>query len=140
MIYSLTVGDWSGDGHDKTVDILFETSYDADQIRELYRQAVDKSGVNFFDRVSSPRTLLEEYEDRYINNEDVDALIQIGVKLPELERDYDNQIYYAVTTEALGNIFLEMVKSQDSKFDYKIVTLPSINLYTLGGCGYGLFE
>lgn len=47
MLYKLVLGDWSGDGHEQSIDVLFECNYDVHKIRQAYKDSCKKSCITF---------------------------------------------------------------------------------------------
>jgi hypothetical protein len=57
---NLLIGDWSGDGHEKTSEIPIQSNMAADEIREAYLKGAIALGVNLEEEVCC------DYEDDYL--------------------------------------------------------------------------
>lgn len=124
---TLVVGDWSGDGHDKTENIFIKCNRSIDEVNEAYKAGTKIVG---FDLVDS---LCEEYEDRRIPIEAVTSLQDNGIEIDwddEVDPDVGVNIYH----EEFVEIYLAIVKLGDPDFKYERQSPPVINIG-----GYGLF-
>lgn len=76
MIYKLTLGDWSKDGHEQYREFLFDCNYDIHKIRQAYKDSCKKLGISFNHnsdytelglRFRDERQIWTEYEDENIS-------------------------------------------------------------------------
>lgn len=77
MLYKLVLGDWSCDGHEKSIDVLFECNYDVHKIRQAYKDSCKKLGITFNHNKDytglnlengDVRMIWTEYDDNLISN------------------------------------------------------------------------
>lgn len=140
-VTSLMIGDWSGDGHSKTITTVIRSNLDSEQIGEAYEKGSKKLGFNFIEEVAA------DYEDSSLDLDKLKALIDAGLNIKEtfaydyeikevekVLKDEDPEGYH-LWTESYRSIFLFIVKLGDKDFKYEI---SQGNQITIGG--YGLFE
>lgn len=137
---SLVVGDWSGDGHDKTSMTVIRSNLDSKQIMKAYKKASKKLGFSLIDDVAA------DYEDRTLSRDQLQALVDNGMKLDVLGYEYDikeatecledkDSEGIGIYSEAYRDIFLAIVKMGDESFQWEVSHGDSLNIG-----GYGLFE
>jgi len=156
MQTTLTVGDWSDDGHGKTSSHTFEhncpdleAAYVAgslclnysEQYYEYYSQkTVTRSSLDVLAHVAVA------YEDSSIPNEIAERLIQHGILPDETDGTYDpfyerddDDTYRVGDTEGFANLYMLIARlgyqaTTGVTFNYRPVKLNEINVG-----GYGLF-
>lgn len=81
---ALVLGDWSGDGHDKTSTTNIECNLTKKELEKAYKKGCKKvdSTFSMYDNVA------EGYGDRTISREHFDKLVKLGFK-PDLACDED---------------------------------------------------
>ncbi len=129
--YSIVVGDWSCDGHEKSDKFIFDCTHSKADIIKSYKQAVNKSGVALHsdkDKIE----ILGEYEDNIINNEAIGFLEGIGCKFEWRDNEFEvngeeRELYCG--PDDVFHLFLEMVSTQLEGFKYKRIDeeIESIN-------------
>lgn len=83
----LIVGDWSGDGHEKSEDFFVEVD-DAIDLNKFYKKGTKLLGVNFIEKFCT------DYEDQYVSSK-FWKLLKSKTELPErLVRVVENEEYY----------------------------------------------
>lgn len=116
----LVLGDWSDDGHGKTLSTWFKTNLDQEQIEQAYQLGVIKIGVSICDDIA------KEYQDSQISEEDAQKFVDAGFT------------YYPLGPNLIQEQFLELylftVKTGNPEFRYYEQKSKSINIG-----GYGLF-
>lgn len=120
----IVVGDWSGDGHEKTESFIIESNLSLDEIRAAYAKGSEILGVDIVKNVCA------EYEDNLIP-------FAIAQKLNfhlKTEFTYDKGSR-EITPLQWSNLFLGIVKLGSPEFTYEYVV--SDNILNIGG--YGLF-
>lgn len=140
MLHSLTIGDWSGDGHGQCYEVIFKSYHNRQQIREAYLKAVKECGIAICDRTGIPaKILFNKYEDESIDDESIEKFKTIGLDLIDLGMVDRYNGKNCFESENIANLFLLMVKSQCPEFEYEILKIPSINAWGgWGFIGYGL--
>jgi hypothetical protein len=128
---SLVLGDWSGDGHEKTETIVLRSNLTNKQIEDAYKKGTNKVGFDFI------RTIANEYEDNVISAEKLDALIELGLKDFDRIGDDTDEDDYNLDTDSFADIYLFIVKLGNEDFEYKILVGESNPEIRIGG--YGLF-
>lgn len=137
--YSIIIGDYSGDGHDKKDTVTVKTNHNKDEILKAYAKAVKKLG---FALSGNKDTILQDYEDGSINNEKYLQLIEAGINfddknLYEFNKDEDDDAEVVPTSKGVADLFMQICKTQLKTLKYKIVEEEE-NL--ICGIGYGLFN
>lgn len=149
MKIKLIVGDWSGDGHERTEDFLIESNLSQDQIAQAIIQTENLFEFTFSDFCS-------EYEDNTIHSCILDKFIEAQIIdkdfLDDLfcDEDYDHEchhcetkdedecvLYYEFTPEAFVELYLRLAKYSIPAFEYIYLDdrVPTIEIG-----GYGLFN
>jgi len=86
---SLTVGDWSGDGHDKDEVFYIKCNLNVTELQDAYKQGVKETGID----VSK---CCEEYEDSRFDKEDALKLLKEGKAFEfiskNIQKDIDDSI------------------------------------------------
>ena len=144
---TLVLGDWSGDGHDKTRMISILSNLDKDTLFAAYKKASKKLGFSFIDDVCG------DYEDSLLPKEKLNILIKNGFKIENLGFNKTNTYLLNEANEAFNesgsdglylseetytNIFLFIVKLGNKDFKYEILKGKLNPTLDIGG--YGLFE
>lgn len=119
-ITELVIGDPSGDGHDKTVNMFIKTNKTQKELKDI---------IN--DMSFDIDNICGEYEESTLSEEVVKDLISIGVKLSE-ETIKDTYIDHSI----IFDIILQLFEIQDPTFKYEKIELGYIGF----NAGYGLFE
>lgn len=140
-IYSLTIGDWSRDGHEKSDVYMFNVNKTKQEILEAYTKVCNKCEVSLGDGFDQKYknngvTICADYEENSIDENIIQKLESIGVNLDFLDGDSEEKSIYPDT---ICKLFFEMVKTEISDLEYSIFDVESLNLYTIGGIGYGLY-
>ena len=126
----LVVGDWGGDGHEKTKEFYIETSYDEKKILAAYRAGSKKLGFDFQNDVAS------EYEDSDLKKSHLKKLRDAGIEVNiEDEEEYKDQKTVPIDVVIFRDIWLHIAKLGDAGFTYELVKSSA----TLNIGGYGLF-
>lgn len=130
---TLTIGDWSDDGHGKTERFVINTNLTVDQIQQAYKAGSKKLGFNFVDECC------HDYEDNILNKNIVDKLMANGLDDHLKKEQYT---LYLENEEAHSNtklhsiIYCFIVSLGNPKFTYEFLEqkVSNINID-----GYGLF-
>lgn len=122
----LIVGDWSGDGHEFTEDIIIKTNLDKRALRAAYEEGSKELGFDF------QKEVCEEYEDNTISDKYVWILEGHGIKVFP---DGDFEEASALDVESYVRIWLGIAKLGNKTLEYEIMNIP----YVAVG-GYGLWS
>lgn len=119
----LVVGDWSGDGHEKTSSVHIKSNMKRE---ELFAAIESKEVKDVFDI----HQVCSDYEENKLSQGVYDKLMELGI-LKAIENDQDD---FYVYTDVYVELLLDVVKHFYPTFKYSIVNNDSINIG-----GYGLF-
>ena len=126
----LVIGDWSGDGHEKTRQYTIHSNLNKDCLVVAYWKAVEITGINLIKDVCS------EYEDHNLPEDIYLKLCGFGVC--ELFREEDGSIdedTLYMEPEFWVDLYCNFCKAGNPDFLFEFSTAPSsINIG-----GYGLF-
>lgn len=130
MIYKLTLGDWSKDGHGQYREFLFDCNYDVHKIRQAYKDSCKKLGISFNHnsdytelglRFRDERQIWTEYEDENISEFAFNVLKTEGcldnIDYHEEDGEYFIEGYSECATLIMNFIALSM----PNDFEYKLV-------------------
>ncbi len=148
----LNVGDWSGDGHGKNTELIYNVNHTVKEVQEAYKKSCNDTKVSFNhnDYTNSDRSYTEsqkylictEYQDVILNQTVYDILVNFIPQetLMSFIEDYDNEFYI----EDFEGLWWEFVKISlpDLTYDEQLQDIPEINGYgnLNAQFGYGLFE
>lgn len=121
-VYQIVIGDWSDDGHGKCDHYTVETSHNMTEIQEAYLKAVNACGVSLHRNSKANYELCSEYQDNTIPEEAEERLTELGVDWKLIETKYDRDC--GMNPDSFSYLFMEMVKTQISDFEYKFSAGP----------------
>ena len=131
-IYSIKIGDWSGDGHFKTATYTICSPWSKDVILTAYKAAVAKTGIDL-------EKLWSEYEEDLITPDIVKLLDAVEFDYTEFAYE-DYKHFYHATPEMLLELFMHLVRTEISAFTWNHVEAePLLGEYGCPSIGYGLF-
>lgn len=161
MIYKLTLGDWSQDGHNIYEEFLFECNHTISEIRQAYKDSCKRLGVTFNYNTDytglglnygDDRMIWTEYEEDTISEIAFNILKDAGclndIEYEECKNDYNNETRYRILdTKACAMLIMNFISlSMPDDFTYKPVEVESepINGWWNDELnhqfGYGLFD
>ncbi len=129
---NLVVGDWSGDGHDKTEDILISSSLEKKDLVKAYKAGLKATKI-------AHDKFCTEYEQNSIPRSTYLELLALDPSLGEHE-NYNNDLkdgedIWGLTHEEFAHMYMIIAKVGNPKLKWTFeVTSDSINIG-----GYGLF-
>jgi hypothetical protein len=130
--YTFVVGDWSGDGHDKTEKYTVKTSHPLNTIIEAVTTQIRLTCPELLTEPSStnafPLNLCHNYEDSTVS---VDVVERLGVSTCEYDVD-DNGVWFRPETWLM--FMFDVAKVQLPDLVWEDVTFPTVMIG-----GYGLF-
>lgn len=127
----LVLGDYSGDGHDKTYQCSIHSNLEKEQIEEAFKSGCSKIDVNFMDEVAA------EYEDWLLANKILEKLKKSGLDEMKIFKSYNYVKHcdsYYLNTESFTLIWLWIAQQGNPNFKYEFIKNKQIYLG-----GYGLF-
>lgn len=152
--FTIIVGDWSDDGHGRTVDVDFECSHSIDECRAAYRKSCDLTGVTFHRDYTNKYSeqACTDYLISSISKSFLDVLRSHGIDVDAVveqspEDDFisdDGELYPSPTLFAM--LIMESIGLSLTDFSYKLVTHKKEYLNGFWNkdlneqFGYGLFE
>jgi hypothetical protein len=135
--YKLTIGDWSGDGHEKTEIIFLETNRSSKEIDELYKKSASLTGIEF-------KKLFKDYEEYSLNKDVIEAFQKHGINISNCLEEYEIEEFeespeeFGFSVDSAVKLFIEYLKLSDSELIINVVNDQTEELNIR--FGYGLFE
>lgn len=135
----LTIGDWSGDGHEKYEAFLVNSNFPVERVREAHFHIEEATGINI-------EEICSDYGEDEIDSETL-------VKLKNMGFEFENasgmgEAYISVPEMAKLWVFL--LQKADPELQIEIMgdeDIPQLQFYGfdeqgrhISGVGYGLFE
>lgn len=151
--YEIVIGDWSNDGHNQSEEYRFQTNKTASEIRKAYLASCKLTGVSMHRDHKAEYELFTDYEDREINDEAMDILVDHGLDAPgdgyegdggvfESLRDDDGSQW--VSPHDMLGFFMWFAGLSLPGLEWKSAKgVECINGYwdkEVSGIGYGLFS
>lgn len=145
--FEIEIGDWSKDGHEKSVSYTLESNKDIDYIRKAFLNSARwalKEGKEIFD----PQKWCYEYRDNTITVGHYDDLIK---QFPALEENegafpFDDETF-TLDTEFMLVWTVEFIKMLDPSITIEVSEpLPQLHFYGqnagehIESIGYGLLD
>jgi len=140
--FTIPIGDWSGDGHEKTSDYLYACSHPIEDVREAYFAAKETHPL------LDPSTYCNEYEESVPPAEVMEAWAELGfVEREGFLGEWQNG--EGLYTDAMAGLAIEFLKLGNPDIEYKSISddVPMLFNYGqdekgrhIGSFGYGLFE
>jgi hypothetical protein len=129
----LVLGDWSGDGHEKTSVQFFASNLRGSEIQKAYNAGTKIVGFDLSENVA------RKYGDNSISIENVNKLKELGCKVFDNPNEYefDEKKGYSIWTTSFTDIYLFICKLGNPEFEYEFVFDPTDSI-NIGG--YGLFN
>lgn len=119
MLINLVVGDWSGDGHEKTENILVLSNKSSKEIEKAYQDGTEILGFDFSEECCS------DYEDYEIKEKYIKILKNENIKVDDNFMDI----------ESFASIYIQICKLGDPELK---IDIQDIDIVDIGG--YGLFS
>ena len=125
---SLTMGDWSHDGHNKTKTVTISCNLDRDALEEAYEAGVKKTDVDL-------EEIAADYEDNEFPQGVIDILRGFGF-IPEefLGKSWRDESVWIVDTDGFWRIWLFIAKVGNPELEFEQCE-ATINIG-----GYGMFH
>lgn len=136
--FIMTIGDWSGDGHEKSEDFTIESNLPVECVREAHFQIEEATGIKIEDICSA-------YGEDEILPDIVDRLKGLGFH-------FDNSTGMGdgiVGVREMARLWIFLLMKADPKLELRLVedSLPHLHFYGydeqkrhIGSVGYGLFQ
>ncbi len=163
ILTRLTLGDWSGDGHEETDQYVFQINYPVADLQQAYKDSCKKVGIQFNHNENYMGTggnvydqIFTEYGDNIIPYEEAALLRAHGILNDDLlngsiEEDDEGGIYVTPDGEGkefVANLIMRFIAaSMPADFEYQMA--KDFDIEPLNGWwnknlnvqfGYGLYE
>lgn len=136
--FYMTIGDWSGDGHNQSEDFLIESNYPVELVRETHFQMKEATGINI-------EEICSEFEEDEIDPKTVEKIKELGFHFENSSGMGDGII--SVPEMASLWVFLLMKTDKDLKLEIIENNTPTLHFFGYdeqnrhwGSVGYGLFS
>ena len=132
--FELIVGDWSGDGHSKHDSFQFEVIVKDDRdvkqaLNEAEKMVEDKFGIDL-------SVWFEDYEDFYLNKEDTQKLIDLGISFCKNDIQEDGRFACYGGAEEFFKIWKQLIMKADENIEIHDIYFQPFE----SRCsGYGLY-
>jgi hypothetical protein len=132
----LRIGDYSGDGHEKSETFYFLSNRTSSEIKEIIEKSNQLTGIDF-------EHLFSDYEQYNLTEEEISTLEEKGIDFSKvIKYFYDSftkeRDEYGFSTDDAVNLFMEYLKLSDSEL---IINLTNDDYQEIDiSFGYGLFE
>jgi hypothetical protein len=142
--YIVTLGDWSGDGHNAKEDFRLASNTNKKSILAAYEKSCKEVGYALSEGIPGTETLCVEYEDSVIRNDAMKALEKAGYKFDDGDKsDFnDNECEVIAHTQLLVDLFVQFVKHSLPSAEILYADDDAEQLiggYGLPSIGYGVF-
>lgn len=124
----LTVGDWSGDGHNMTASRAIKTNLTPKELEKAFDKGVKKSGMDI-------TCTCEDCEDSHISLDMWNYFHSRGIK-GDLADIYEDEDRVIINVDTYFDIYLKTCEIGNPDFKYEIT--KDKNTINIGG--YGLFS
>jgi len=153
--FEISIGDWSGDGHDKFSVVLYSANRSVEEMQQAYKDSCKLTGIqfnyrandqNYTDREDTNKwwQVCCEYEDNKIDNKAIEVLIKYDCPLEEFMG-----LDHILDPESMADLIMWFIglsiSENETEFKWERVkeNIPSLN----GGWnknlnvqfGYGLY-
>lgn len=132
--FELIVGDWSEDGHGKHDSFQFEVIVKDDRdvkqaLNEAEKMVEDKFGIDL-------SVWFEDYEDFYLNKEDTQKLIDLGISFCKNDIQEDGRFACYGGAEEFFKIWKQLIMKADENIEIHDIYFKPFE----SRCsGYGLY-
>lgn len=130
---TLIVGDWSGDGHEKTKDFTISSSLTAKELEKAYKAGLKKTGLEH-DKMCS------EYESTTIFKEEYKQFLALDPELANCDSSIsdlnDDKNWWSVTPKEFAYMYMIIAKAGNSRLDWSLEETSE----SIAVGGYGLFD
>jgi hypothetical protein len=135
----MSIGDWSGDGHEKKQDFIVKSNVPVEIVREAHWNSFDATGINI-------EEICSDYEEVTIEPDVVNKLKELGFHFSDIDIDGD-EVY--PTAYEMIRIWLFLLEKTDPYLELEVVAdeIPNFHFFGcnkqgqhIGQVGYGLFE
>jgi len=153
----LTIGDWSGDGHEEYDIYVYQVNYPVDVIQQSYKDSCKLTGIQFNHNdkyVDIPGSIWNMGNDRIVCTEYDDYMISNNAKEILRNHNIPDRFYMGdyIDPEKFSILILEFIKLTLPKLEYKEGLYKKSELNNMSAIngwwndtlnvqfGYGLYE
>ena len=133
-LFSVTVGDLTGDGHSMTEHFVLKTNFTLEQMHALYKLIEEVYHIDFLELCSG-------YEENQVTPNVLSVMEKVNYPLDNLYKyqDTQGQMVFYFDPRKFVNFFICVLKSLHSGLELEIYDMPSLAFL---GCqfGYGLLS
>lgn len=130
FVLTLTVGDWSDDGHGQTSIHVYISNKNHKEVKEAYKNGSDKLGFDFREECC------RQYEENYVYREHLEKLIEFGLsndeKLSNLDMEKGS---WKLSIDNFVETWVFICRLGDPSLIIEKAVTSNINIG-----GYGLFR
>lgn len=135
--FRMIIGDWSGDGHEKTEEFIIASNHPVYTVREAHYKIQDKTGINI-------EELCADFEEDTLDHETIERLRDMGFQFENSTGMGDE----VMTPYEMMRIWLFLLQQTEPSLKLEIATdeIPNFQFFGfdpkgrhIGGVGYGLF-
>lgn len=128
MIYSIILGDWSGDGHRIKDPYYIKTDNSMNELLKAYNNSVNKTGVDFLE------TVCAEYQDTEVSK---DVITKMGLDVKNYKLDEVEDDVYEMTSEVYIQMLSDFIHLHNPNISFEFIN-HDIPMVFSGG--YGLYD
>lgn len=134
--FTMTIGDWSGDGHGASQPFLVDSNYPIERVREAHFASARRTGIDV-------EALCADYQEDQLPLTNQNRLQELGYQFSHLANDFDR-----VTPDEMIRIWVFLLNYTDPPLGLTICedSYPELHFSGLdsqgrhiGSVGYGLF-
>lgn len=131
--FTLTIGDWSGDGHSITDTYTFDSNVPVPEVEAAYKATCERLGTGLHGAYRDAPC--QEYEDSRLPQE---WITKVGLDIEKyIYPDHPDEDPY-VSGDELADLFVDFIVTHNPHISLQRVKLKSFN-FGSGQIGYGCY-
>lgn len=137
--FIMSIGDWSGDGHEKSEDFIVSSTVPVEKVREAHYRIPEATGIDF-------EAICSNYGDNCIDKQNMKALKELGFQFKD-PTGLGDQV---MDPEEMARLWIFLLQKADSSLYLQLKRkeeLPTLHFYGNDGkgrhiaqIGYGVFN
>jgi len=100
---TITLGDWSDDGHGKYEEVYVRHTYSTKALKEAYKKSCKKTKIKLH------KYLCSDHEDRYLSTEQEKELAEIGIPIGEIIKNFSDDEDFGFDRTVTCQLFVEIL-------------------------------